>query len=182
MGYRVLTGDTPKKLRRNRRLLSLSLNAVQSAVFNAVVARRMREGTLRTAILGDILETPDGLYRVKPERLDEAASLLESPAVHILGPLPGTRLLPTEEDALALEREVFAEFELTDELFENSRHKKVLSGVRRAMTIPMASLQTEWLKEGGSTDLQISFSLPSGSYATVLLSQFMKPNHSITND
>ena len=96
---------------------------------------------------------------------------LESPRAKTLeisatGPLYGKKVMPALFNSRLLEDEVLAAFELTWEGFKNRM------GSRRITRVKLENLALE-AAEGG---FWISFDLPKGSFATVVLREIMKVN------
>lgn len=150
-------------------LKKMAASAVQSEVFNRVLLRRMEEGLLGTALSGDIFEKVDsgGRFWVPDEELPEVQGRLEAGEVLITGPMPGSRSGLAEAGTAAgdLERAVIADLGLQEEDFE--RLGRLGRGTRRALMVPLGDLS--WEREEDL--LWCSFSLPAGSYATVLIAE-----------
>ncbi len=176
-GYQTLsTDEAPKRLRKNKRLRGLALNAVQSAIFNAIANERIRRGILRQTVPGDIVQTSDGLVRITDDdRATAVNALLAANEASVLGPLHGSRLLEVTDEALELEQAYLDAFELTESSFAESRYKRSIRGIRRPFVLKVDEVQHIWHETPEGHDLTVSFSLPSGSYATVVLEYFMKP-------
>lgn len=174
MGYTlVTTGSKPSSLAGNKRLTKLAVNAVQSAIFNRIVARRIADNTFSKAILGDVLEKFEGgLFRVKPEEIDEGQTMIDDGVATPTGPLWGPRVLRAEADADALELATLEEFNLSPEAFDDV--KRMAPGMRRPFAVRVADLSWSVATDEGTRSLNLDFALPSGAYATVLLREIMK--------
>jgi tRNA pseudouridine13 synthase len=170
-------GGGPRDHRRRKLLLS----AVQSAVFNQVLARRLADGRLRRVLDGDILQKTDngGVFYTDDPALDQAR--VDAGAVVITGPMPGSwaRAPAQGTAARAIEDEALAAVGITrDEL---GALGKELPGARRPLWVPVA-LEDQPLRETPTPEevrpasradagaVTLSFRLPAGTYATVLLS------------
>lgn len=168
LGFRCLTGDRPKRVRPF--LFKFALSAAQSLLFNEYLARRYRDGLLRTVLPGDVMmKWPfGGLFVVA----DVAAEQARFDARETVpgGPMFGSRTFPAAGVAAEREAEVLRDFGLTPAIF--SGFGKLVSGTRRHTLIYLDDLGAEWEPDG----LRLRFSLPSGSYATVLLREIMKSN------
>ncbi|MCP4546147.1 MAG: tRNA pseudouridine(13) synthase TruD [bacterium] len=143
------------KGRRNMFLLS----AYQSALFNQVVLGRL--GELNGVREGDLawLHAKGAVFTVEAPDLDTArcATLEISPS----GPLPGRKMSrPTGPAA-----------ELEDALLASSGWQEsfavALRGGRRPLRVPVGEPVLHQVTGG----LELSFTLPSGSYASVLLAE-----------
>jgi len=162
----ILRGDeTPPKDKRIRTLL---MSSVQSEIFNRVLALRIARGLFTSALLGDVMQKHDtgGLFEV-------ADPLAEQPRVDALqisptAALPGKKYRRASGPAQAIEDEALHTLELTA-----SELAKLGDGTRRVLRYP---LDPEAKIDAIDDDAyRISFTLPSGAYATVLLAELVKP-------
>ncbi len=166
----IALGQLAPHLRKNKRMRSLSLNAVQSAVFNHVLTQRIESGTFSTAVVGDVLEKKEGgLARVDTENLAEWQANVAAGLAWPTGPMMAARMLRATDGVAEQEAESMALFGLTEEMF--ARRRTDLRGERRPLTVRADNVEFEQL---GNDAIRVGFSLPSGSYATVLLRELMK--------
>lgn len=161
----------PPRDKRQRRLL---ISALQSLLFNEVVARRLEQGCLDRLLGGEVLQKTDsgGIFVSEDAALD--GPRLERGEVVVTGPLVGPRTpwpLPGSA-ALALEQEVLAAHEVTAEQF--SAVGRLARGGRRPATVRVEDPALEDAPEVAG--LRLRFCLPPGSYATVLLAEVCKPS------
>jgi tRNA pseudouridine13 synthase len=164
VGLEVLRGTRREPDGRRRKLL---LSAVQSAVFNRVLELRAAEGGLLAVRDGDILEkvVSGGQFvssdvAAEQARVDagEVVPTGPLPGSHVRTPAPGTAAHALEERALA------ALGIASGELEEVGR---VLPGARRPVVVKVTLGEPAVAVESGG--LRLRFSLPAGSYATVVL-------------
>jgi tRNA pseudouridine13 synthase len=143
------------------------VSAYQSFLFNRVLARRLERGILDRLLLGDLayIHGKGAVFSVDDPLAEQArADRLEiSPS----GPLYGYKLsmpvgLPGE-----MEQRVLVEEGLQLEDWRVRGLK--LKGARRALRIPLRDVQCAY-DEG----LRLTFSLPPGGYATVVLRELQK--------
>jgi tRNA pseudouridine13 synthase len=160
----VRTGRGP----RNPFLRKLSLSAVQSALFNAYLTRRMADGLFRRVLLGDVMgKLPfGGIFFVSDEAAEQVR--FDRRETVTQGPIFGTKMFPARDAAVVREAEVLATYGLSRESFAG--FGKLVQGTRRHNLVYLADLASE-PAEGG---VVLSFTLPAGSYATVLLREIMK--------
>lgn len=149
-----------RRLRRDQR--SMALSAARSHLFNRVLAERIRRQSWDRALPGDVFQLEGSHSLFGPEVLDETLRRrLENLDIHPTGPLCGAGQSRAEDEAAALEHGVIAQYpELAAGLAACD-----LKPARRALRVRVHGLQREWL----DGDLQLSFALPAGSFATVLL-------------
>jgi tRNA pseudouridine13 synthase len=161
-------------------LQQLFVHAAQSYVFNRILSARLRRGLpFHRPVEGDMvcfadtdapgdlaIPDPDRTQRVTGERLDTVSRHCDRGRAFVTAPLVGTETEfadgePGEISAAVLDSLDLspADFALPDEFGSEGTRRAIL--VRTALDL--------------STDpLQLSFSLPKGSYATVLLREYLK--------
>ena len=168
-GDNALRGLTRLRQPKSRnRLGGLMISALQSAVFNRVLARRIDEGALRTALAGDVMQKHDtgGLFDVQSPADEQPR--VDAVAISPTGPIVGKRMRAPSGVVAEQEAEALAACQLNHE--DLPRFGR---GTRRPLRIPCdPDAQVEAVD---GTTLRVAFSLPSGSYATVLLDELVKP-------
>ncbi|MBN1248171.1 MAG: tRNA pseudouridine(13) synthase TruD, partial [Anaerolineae bacterium] len=148
-------------------LRGLLLSALQSALFNQVVAWRTRDGTLDTVISGDIAKKEDtgGIFTVDDVTVDRPRA--EAWEISATGPIYGYRMMEAQGPAGEIERHILAEAGLTLDDFRVIKER----GVRRPLRFNPVGLACHI--EGG-TQAVVSFFAPKGSFATAALRELMK--------
>lgn len=147
----------PQKRRYLRKMLP---SAVQSGVFNLVLAERVTSAAFREPIDGDVVCSREG---IRPFAWKDASE--ELTGLVPMGPMPGGKMMPAEAAAFELELLCLKMIGLTPENFSESG-KRTPGTRRRMVTFPTIGEVTQ---TGDS--LELNFTLPAGSYATVLLAQ-----------
>ncbi|WP_418284319.1 tRNA pseudouridine(13) synthase TruD [Halorubrum sp. DTA46] len=163
-------------------LQRLFVNAAQSFLFNRILSERLRRGLpFDRPVAGDVVCFADGdaptelyapdtdrLQRVDDDRVSVVTRHCERGRAFVTAPLVGTETELGGGEPGDVEQAVLdaagiepTDFDLPDE-FESS-------GTRRAI-----SLRTDLGVAFEDGDPRFSFALPSGSYATVLLREFLK--------
>jgi tRNA pseudouridine13 synthase len=130
---------------RNPKKKGIYLSAVRSFVFNEVLALRIQQGLWGKTLPGDVMNEA-GLPT---------------------GPLWGRGRVATTEDAQALEMGV-AERHAT---LCNGMEHAGLDQERRALVASPADMTWEWPQ---ADQLVLTFSLPAGNYATVVLNEILR--------
>jgi tRNA pseudouridine13 synthase len=168
LGMALLRGEKTPRPVRNPFLRKLALSAAQSALFNHYLGKRLQDGLLRTVLPGDVMaKVPfGGMFVVA----DVAAEQQRFDAREIVsaGPIFGRKTFAAAEEAARREAETLAEFGLGRQSFTG--FGKLVQGTRRHNLVYLDDLAAAPQPAG----LSLSFTLPAGSYATVLLRELMK--------
>ncbi|WP_336361003.1 tRNA pseudouridine(13) synthase TruD [Haladaptatus sp. ZSTT2] len=176
-------GETPEHFREALETLPTNLqrlmvNAAQSYLFNKILSERLaREIPFDTAVAGDVvcfadtsapgdlvLPDTDREQAVTEKRVDTINRHCERGRAFVTAPLIGTETEFADGEPGGIAREVLDAENLTREDFDlpGEFHSK---GTRRAILL-QTGLDVE--------DTTFTFSLPKGSYATVLLREYLK--------
>lgn len=166
-GLEILRGDAAAMARRiPRRVFGLMLSAVQSEVFNRVVAQRLE--TLGTVLAGDlcVLHRNGAVFTVDdPQKEQPRADAMEvSPS----GPMPGPKMMQPSGDVLRIEQEAMAALELDEHAFDDMPFG-LAQGERRPLRMPVSNARADAHDEG----LKVAFTLPKGGYATAVLRELL---------
>jgi tRNA pseudouridine13 synthase len=153
---------------RNRFLRKLALSAAQAALFNHSLARRMAAGLIRRVLPGDVMaKWPFGGMFVAEDVEREQTRFDARETVHT-GPVFGRKTFPSAGEAAAREAEVLHEAGLDAAVW--NRFGKLAQGTRRHNLVYIEDLSAGIEPEG----VRLTFTLPAGSYATVLLREVMR--------
>ena len=148
------------------------VSALQSALFNTVLAARIERGLLDDVLPGDVARKEDtgGIFIVE----DVAAERPRVRAWEIsaTGPIYGYKMLAAQAEAGALEDTILKEAGIALMDFRPSKAK----GSRRPLRYYPEGLA--WQMEGPDV-LILSFFAPKGAYATLLLRELMKTEVSL---
>ncbi|MEA2710640.1 MAG: tRNA pseudouridine13 synthase [Phycisphaerales bacterium] len=155
----------------DEKIRRLWVSALQSRVFNDVVARR----------IDDVDKLFDGDLAYKHE--NGACFTVESAAaeqpradaweISPTGPLVGYRMTLPHGRELEIEQAALAAVDLKPDDFRKAGKHKV-KGARRALRVRPAEVRLEGGVDDHGGHITVAFNLPSGSYATVLLRELMK--------
>jgi tRNA pseudouridine13 synthase len=171
LGLDLLSGaKQPSSIPRARRkfLLRLALSSVQSALFNRALAERLEEKRLRQVCVGDVMQVvaSGGPFVVlDPEREQPRFDARETV---ISGPIFGPKMKQPTDEIAAREARLLHSAGIPPAAFE--RYANLTPGTRRPYLIWPEGMKISSEPEG----LRLEFTLPSGSYATVVLREFQK--------
>jgi tRNA pseudouridine13 synthase len=150
-----------RRVERDKR--SFLLSAARSQIFNEVLATRVERGSWDTALEGEIWSLAGSRSWFGPEPFsDVLAGRLASGDIHPSGPLWGQGEPPSQGEAGALEREVAA---ANADLVAGLASAR-MDQERRPLRLMPKELKWRWLDD---TALELSFELPAGAYATVVV-------------
>jgi tRNA pseudouridine13 synthase len=172
--FKAALGELPGNLTQ------LFVNAAQSYLFNRMLSERLERGLpFDEPVEGDVVcfadsDGPEGLelpdqdrtQRVTADRVESVRRHCERGRAFVTAPLVGTETELSGGEPGEIEREILAEAALDPADFEISEGY-TSTGTRRAVLVRTA-LDLE------RDPLELSFSLPRGSYATVLLREYLK--------
>ncbi|UNK51222.1 tRNA pseudouridine(13) synthase TruD [Lysobacter sp. S4-A87] len=159
-----------RRVRREQR--SLLLSAARSELFNRALAMRVAAGNWDRALDGEVW-TLDGSRSVfGPEPFsEELAQRLAVFDIHPSGPLWGRGDLRSQGAAAELELSALAGDDAL--ALRAGLESEGLKQERRALRLKPDDLSWRWLDDdaAGPDVLQLAFSLPQGTYATVVLAE-----------
>lgn len=144
------------------------ISALQSALFNQVLAARIRQGTMDDALPGDVAKKTDtgGIFTVEDAAIERPR--VKAWAISPTGPIFGYKMRPALAEAGSLEAQVLESAGLTLADFRPSKSQ----GTRRPLRYRPEELT--WRQDTDSS-LVVSFFAPKGAFATMLLRELMKP-------
>jgi tRNA pseudouridine13 synthase len=155
----------------DEKLRRLWVSALQSELFNEVVAARI--GSLDQVMVGDLAWKHDSgaVFAVEDAEAERgrAAAFEISPS----GPLVGYRMTMPTGEPLRIEHEVMEAYELTPENFRVEGRLKV-KGARRPLRVKPTDVDLAGGVDEHGSHITVAFTLPAGSFATVLLRELMK--------
>jgi len=153
---------------RNPFLRKLALSAAQSLLFNDYLARRLTDGLLRTVLVGDVMAKwpAGGMFVAEDPAIEQAR--FDAREVVSAGPLFGRKTFAAAGPAAEREAAVLRDAGFTVDAFDG--FGKLVQGTRRHNLVYIDDLTAAVEADG----LRLTFTLPAGSYATVLLREVMK--------
>ncbi|HEX7476256.1 MAG TPA: tRNA pseudouridine(13) synthase TruD [Polyangiales bacterium] len=161
----VLEGGRAPRDRFERKLL---FSTLQSALFNVWLADRLNAGLYGSVVPGDLMRKEDtgGMF-VASDVVDATTRMLAW-EVSPTGPMFGGKMRWPEGESAQREHAVLREAGIA--LDTLSAHAKYGEGARRPARVKPAG----WQVDEEADALLISFELPAGAYATMVLRELMK--------
>jgi tRNA pseudouridine13 synthase len=154
----------------DRHLRGLYLSGLRAALFNAVLAQRVRDGNWEQALPGEALNLDGSRSFFVAEVIDDIITArLRGGDVHPTGPLWGRGEPPSRSEALALERAVL---ETCPPIWREACIAAGMGQERRALRLLPRRFVWQWLNEDV---LQLAFGLPAGAYATMVVRELLLP-------
>ncbi|WP_010581622.1 tRNA pseudouridine(13) synthase TruD [Schlesneria paludicola] len=171
LGLDLLAGRaTPRDIPFSKRkfLLRLALSSVQSDLFNQALAARLSDGLLQTVLLGDVMDVIESGGKFIVDDVAREQARLDEGLLAVTGPMFGVKMLtpngvPAEREAMILEQSGLGSADFAN-------YAQLMSGARRPYLIRPGDLVVTPVEQG----IQFELSLPAGTYATVLLREFLK--------
>jgi tRNA pseudouridine13 synthase len=162
-GRALLRGEQ----RSDRRMDRFFVSALQSELFNAWLVARMTDGLYTRVLAGDVLhKVGGGMFTCEDAAVDEPR-LLAGELV-LTGPMFGTKMRAASGDAGEREAQILAAAGLTRDDF--AKVAQIAEGTRRDASIAVQESAIRTL----DSDLEITFALPAGAYATAVMREVMK--------
>jgi tRNA pseudouridine13 synthase len=161
-GLRILRGEHPGTDRRQARFL---LSALQAAAFNE--ALRLREAPLSSVERGEIavVHASGGLFRVEDAAREQPRA--DTFEISATGPIFGGRTLEPEGPAYERECAALSAVGIDPDLPLRPPRGIGLRGARRPLRVRPEGMALEPLPGA----LRLRFTLPPGSFATVLIEE-----------
>ena len=166
LGWALLMGEKSnraRKARRSRFMKKLALSAAQSLLFNRVVELRMEAQSLWSVMPGDVFQKSDTGGLFLSENPVEEQRRIDAGEINPTAPLFGRKDRWKDTPERELETRVWRESGFSTDAFDG--WGKMALGTRRSIRTVPGDFTLERAPEG----VRARFSLPAGSYATVLL-------------
>ncbi|AOV18613.1 tRNA pseudouridine(13) synthase TruD [Acidihalobacter aeolianus] len=153
------------RTRPDRERRSLYLSAARSALFNAILAERVRTDCWNCLLPGEAVQLDgSGSFFVTDAVDGDLPQRLDAWDIHPSGALWGAGEPPSHDRAGALEREVASRF---PDLAAGLRAAG-MKQERRPLRVRPADLTWRW-EDAAQSDLILEFTLPAGVFATAVL-------------
>ncbi len=149
-------------------LLKLYPSVVQSEIFNRYLTLR-REVGLDQLFAGEVVRLEGSSASFVVEDLEREKPRLAARDIHLTGPMLGPKMRAASGAVLELEERARKDLGVTDAML--SVIGKFAPGTRRDLVVVPSELTVE---AEGPSRLVLSFGLPAGSYATVLVRELTR--------
>lgn len=172
---------------RDPRRMRLLWSAVQSAVFDDVLATRIADATFAMPLAGDLLKlhASGGMFLCTDVAMDRSRSATGE--LSPTGPIVGARMRWPEGEVLALERRITAS--VLGEGFDLERTRRLGEGTRRSLRVWAQELRSDLIQapisdEAGhrGSGMWVHFVLTKGAYATTVLEAAVTPEEPGSGD
>lgn len=148
---------------------SIYLSAARSAMFNDLLSHRVSMNKWAEAISGDVMLLDNSHSYFFAEDIDsEIVRRINEHDIHPSGPLWGEGELLSKGEVAELENQLLDQFPIFDKGLKNARLKQE----RRSLRLSVKDLNWEFDK--AKKELELSFFLPAGGYATSVLRELIK--------
>lgn len=152
-----------KGARLGRSQRAFALSAARSWLFNRVLAQRVQASTWDQALAGEVWMLAGTHSIFGPQAIDDTITArLAAGDIDPSGPMWGAGTLRSDEVVRELELAVAEE----QANLARGLEAAGLSQERRSLRLRVSSLQSEWQADDS---LMLSFTLPAGSFATVVV-------------
>ena len=156
---------------KDRKKRSFYLSAARSVIFNQIVSQRIEQNIEQTVLDGDILQLSksNSWFLSKTEELLLLQQRLQNGEINITAPMVGDSPLSTTSIALEFETNCLKRWSCFEQLFKKER----METSRRSILLRPEELKWQWIRDN---NIEISFYLPSGCYATSVLRELIIGN------
>ncbi len=160
-----------KSKRAPREQNSMELSAARSLIFNEILAARVRDDSWNKGLAGEVFNLDGSGSIFASEHLDDTLrARLASGDIHPTAVLWGIGNDKVADVAAKLESDIVQQSPLLTQLAKGLEQHEI-KAQRRALRLPIEDLTWEWVDE---QTLILSFSLPTGSFATSVLASLVQ--------
>lgn len=159
-------GNAPRPRSGFQRKLQMS--ALQAELFNRLVAVRVQTSTLGQVLPGDLMKKHDSGGLFLATDVEQAQARADAWEISPTGPMFGAKMRWPEAEARAREEALLGASGLTREHLV--KWKRLAPGSRRFVRVRVPEVALD----ASGDAVQLDFTLPAGSYATILLREILK--------
>jgi tRNA pseudouridine13 synthase len=171
--HRLIKTGNPTAAARaiDEKLRRLWVSALQSELFNQVLSRRLP--AIDRIMTGDLAWKHENGACFLVESAETEQPRCAAFEISPTGPLVGYRMSLPSHEPLAIEQAVLASYQLSPENFRVEGRLKV-KGARRPLRVRPENIEIAAGVDDHGAHITVAFTLPPGSFATVLLRELMK--------
>lgn len=171
-GRAFVTGEAPQP--RDRKQARFLVSALQSSLFNDWLTARLADGLYRVALVGDVMhKRAGGMFDCTEPDVDTPR--IAAGEITPTGPMFGVSMrAPAAGPAADRETAILTAAGLSRAVFASV--SAIAEGTRRDAAIEVVDPVVRQGEEAGT--LEVSFALPAGAYATVVMREVMKTEES----
>lgn len=160
--------------KKQRDTQSILLSAARSLIFNQILAARVLDGSWQTGMDGEAFNLNGTGSIFTTECMDDTLKqrLIEGD-IHPTAVMWGKDNDKVQADAKELEQQIVTASKLLQILAQGIEAQGIKAS-RRALRLLVSDLAWQWQNTENNTVLVLSFRLPTGSYATSVLSALIK--------
>jgi tRNA pseudouridine13 synthase len=159
---KMINGETI----RNRNKRSMAISALRAWLFNEMLNSRLQNDCLSTPMPGDVMQLAGSNSFFCAQNLDnDTNERLQQRDIYLSAPMWGKGQLASQSDALKFEQDLAQQHITITQTLEDLGLKQE----RRAINLFPNELEWSWLDD----TLNLSFSLPSGTFATSVLRELI---------
>ncbi len=152
---------------RDRFLKGMYCSAARSWIFNLILAQRVKQNNWNIPLVGDVMQlSGSNSFFVADSELEDLMQRIQKHDISPASPLPGKSKNKVQGTALKIISEVYQTWQAWIEGLEHCG----LTEAWRANILHVEQLDWE-IKDN---EVQLSFILPAGSYATVVLRELVQ--------
>lgn len=169
-GLALLSGNQPlARNPRGQKLDRFLLSALQSHLFNQWLQRRLEDGLIGRALLGDVMrKRSGGMFVCETPDVDQAR--VDAGEIVATGPMFGVEMRRAPEGTPARDREDAILAAQGLQLGQFAAVKRLAAGTRRELAIAVQQSKVSAIAD----DLLVEFALDAGGYATAIMREVMK--------
>ena len=172
-------GRTPREavMTIDRQQRTFLASSFQSAMFNAVLDRRIRDGRFGALLDGDVAwdhanRTTFPVDHATAEAENTPDSRFAAQEISATGPMWGPTMLRASSDVARWEQDVLNAFGvLPDDLRGGAQGRA--DGSRRPLRCPLADPKARAGSDEHGPYIEVAFGLPRGSFATIVLRELL---------
>jgi tRNA pseudouridine13 synthase len=157
----------------DEKIRRLWITALQSRVFNDVLARRVEAEQFDKMLNGDWAYKHENGACFLVEDAATEQPRCDAFEISPTGPLIGYRMSFPTGEPLKIEQDLLERYQLTPENFKQSGRLRV-KGARRPLRVKPGDLALEGGVDEHGPHVTLAFTLPAGCFATTLLRELMK--------